>query len=179
MERGSSALSAPTSEKRPVWTTFEARSIATCLQRHPLLEVREQPVLAMGIHKQDVRFQQLQQTRRRTVEFWSLLDFCAKSNWVCEVGYVLIMISRFPTNLQINTWICGFMCCLSILFHLSQPHFPLSPTPRKEIIIFPGTLRHLWVTDISVQWSRNLGAVKFYMNTKFVPHRNPKYHWSW
>lgn len=119
-----------------------------------------------GTHKQDLRFQHLQQTGRRTVKFWSLLDFCAKPNCFFEVGYVLIMVSRFPTNHPINSWICDFICCLSILFDLSQPHFPLSPTRRKEIIIFPGTLKYLRVkenTEISVQWSWNLEAVKFYI----------------
>lgn len=131
-----------------------------------------------GKHEQDLRFQQLQHTGRRTVKFWSLLDFYAKPNCFSEVGYVLLMVSRFPTNHPISTWICGFIHWPSILFNLSQPHFPLSPTPRKEII----SLKFLWVrenTEISVQWSWKLRDAKLYMNTKFAPHRNPQKHWRW
>lgn len=95
-------------------------------------------------HKQYLRFQQLQCTRRRAVKFWSLLDFCAKSNFILwgwvRVDYGLQILHKSP-----NTWIWGFIYCLIHLFDLSQPHFSLSPNPRKEIIIFPESLKYLWV----------------------------------
>lgn len=98
-------------------------------------------------HKQHLRFQQLQQTKRRAVKFWSLLGFCAKSNfilwrWVC-VDYCYYHIPHKSPN----TWIWAIIYCLILLFHLSQLHFSLSPNPRKEIIIFPETLKYLWVRE--------------------------------
>lgn len=97
-------------------------------------------------HKQYLRFKQLQQTRRRAVKFWSLLDFCAKYNfilsgWVC-VDYGLQIIHKSQ-----NTWIWVFIYRLIVLFYLSQPHFSLSPNPRKEIIIFHETPKYLWVRE--------------------------------
>lgn len=98
-------------------------------------------------HKQHLRFQQLQQTRRRAVKFSSLLSFCAKSNfilwgWVCVDYCYYQSLHKSP-----NTWICGFINCLIVLFYLSQPHFSLSPNPRKEFMIIPETLKYLRVWE--------------------------------
>lgn len=98
-------------------------------------------------HKQHLRFQQLQQTKRRAVKFWSLLGFCAKSNFVLW-GWVYVDYCYYQIpHRSPNTWIWAFIYCLILLFDFSQLHFSLSPNPRKEIIIFPETLKYLWVRE--------------------------------
>lgn len=127
-------------------------------------------------HKQHLRFQQLQQNKRRAVKFWSLLGFCAKSNfvlrgWVC----LIIVIIRFPTDHQIPefgpsyiVWSC-YLTLVNFIFC-----FLLIPEKRLSYFLRLSSISESEKTQISLQQSWNLGFVKFYMNSKFVPQRNPK-----
>lgn len=171
MERASSALSIPTNQKWPVWTTLEARPIAGCL-----LKVRGWSALAMG--NTSKRFQQLQQTRRRTVKFWSLLESFVPN----PTGFVRLGMCRSwsPDSPQIAKLIPEFVASYvawAFYFISVNLNFLFLLLPERRLPYSLGlssTSESEKNTDISVQWSWNQGAVKFYMNTKLVPHGNPK-----
>lgn len=145
MERANLASSVCATQKWPAWLVFEANTYIP--SEAP--STQGQSTISPGHrkHKQHLRFLQLQHTRRRAVKFWSLLGFCAKSNfilwvWVCVDYCYYQILHKSP-----NTWIWGFIYCLIFLFDLSQPHFSLSPNPRKEIVIFPETLKYHQVRE--------------------------------
>lgn len=95
--------------------------------------------------------------------------------WFLDFPQIIQLLPEF-----VATSVC-FICFLSIIFNLNQPHFPLSPTPRKDIIIPSGTLKSGKTQSVSQRKYRDFSIMVMKLrsgdvpvNTNFIPHRNSK-----